>query len=109
MEKIKNYFPTALLISYVIYSAFIPVTIAHSIIVIALVVLFGLQFHISRQEINKYNEKVLEGLKNEMDEKLANYEKRMARLEDEIGKTQLSVAGAKNAPEKQPQPRKISW
>jgi hypothetical protein len=109
MDKLKELFPTVLLIAYVVYSAFIPVQIAHSIIVIALVVLFGLHFHISRQDNIKYNEKALAGLKNEMDEKMANYEKRLAKLDDDLAKTHLSLAGVKNVPEAKPAPRKVSW
>lgn len=105
-----KHLPPGLLLAYIIYSAFIPVTIAHSIIALSLAILFGYHLHISRQENTKYNKEVLEQLKNEFDSKLNGtkefYDKKLSKVEDEMAKMSLTVVAPKAA-SSSAQPRKM--
>lgn len=112
MKNFQNLLPTFLLLAYAVYSAFIPVTIAHSIIFLSLAGLAGYQLHISRQVINKFNEETLAGLKNELEIKLSQhkefYDRKLSKLEDELAKTQLNQLPSKAGSSSSiPSPRKV--
>lgn len=101
MENYKNHLPSALLFAYIVYSAFVPVTIAHSLIAFSLALLAGYQSHISRSENTKHNKEVLEQLKNDFDSKLNGvkeaHEKKLSKLEDEVAKMALNTLPPKTA------------
>lgn len=106
----QNHLPAGLLLSYIVYSAFVPVTIAHSVIILSLALLAGYQIHISRQETIKYNKEVLEQMKNEFASQLASVKeehgKKLSKLEDETAKLALNTIPSKVAASS-PQPRKM--
>jgi hypothetical protein len=110
MKQFQNYLPSGLLFAYCIYTAFVPLSIAHSLIILSLAALCGYQSYISRQETTKYNNEALTGLKNEFETKLEEqkefYAKKIAKLEDEVAKMALNTLPPK-APSSSPIPRKV--
>lgn len=108
--------PSGLLLAYAVYSAFIPVTIAHSIILLSLAALYGFHVHISRQEKHKLNTEVLRQLKMELKAEIAElkeaHEKKLSKVEDEVAKVQLNTMPNKAAASSaslSTQPRKLNW
>lgn len=110
MKNYQNHLPLALLLAYVIYSAFIPVTIAHSLILFSLAISACYQSYISRSETTKFNKEVLEQLKNGFENELNGtkelYEKRFSKLEDEMAKMSLNTLPPKSV-SSSPQPRRM--
>lgn len=98
----KQHVPGALLLAYAVFTAFIPVTIAHSIILFSLAGLFGFQQFLSHQEKNKQSENALEQFKQELEIKLAQqeelYGKKLSKLEDELGKVSLATIKSSSSP-----------
>jgi hypothetical protein len=98
----QKHIPGALLLAYAVYSGFIQINIAHSIILFSLAGLFGFHQFLSHQEKNKHSEKALEQLKQELETKLAQHEelygKKLSKLEDELGKVSLSTIKASSSP-----------
>jgi len=90
--------PAVLLVAYTVYTAFIPITIAHSVIVIALSALFGLAAYLQFQVNPKYTQVLvkLEGeLKAELSEQKEKNELRIKMLEDEMSRAAIAkVNGA---------------
>lgn len=111
MKHLQNSLPSGLLLAYVIYSAFVPVTIAHSLVILSLAALCGYHFHISRQDNIKYNEKALAGLKNELELKISQqkeeHAKKLAKLEDEVAKMALNAIPQKTTSSSPIPPRKV--
>jgi hypothetical protein len=110
MKHLQVYFPLTLLLAYCVFTAFVPATIAHSIIILSLATLSGYSIHISRQENLKYNKEVLDSLKNELEAKLMEqkgfHDKKLSKLEDELAKVQLNTIPRASS-SSSPQPRKV--
>lgn len=110
MNRFQEHLPSGLLFAYAVYSAFVSVTIAHSIILFSLAALFGYQSYLSRQEKNQVEQKLLEQLKNEMEVKYSSlkeaHDKKLSKLEDEVAKMALNTLPPKAAPSS-PVPRKL--
>jgi hypothetical protein len=110
MKQFQDYLPSVLLFGYAVFSAFIPVTIAHAIILFSLAGLFGFQTHISRLATTKLNQEALDSLKNELDSKISAqkefYDKKLSKLEDEMAKVQLNTLPSKTV-SSSPAPRKV--
>lgn len=111
MKHLQKLLPSALLFSYCIYSAFIPVTIAHSIIIASLAVLYSFHFYISRQDNIKLKQDSLDSLKNEMELKILAikeiHEKKISKLEDDLSKLLLSTMPKTQASSSSAAPRKM--
>lgn len=110
MKNYQEHLPAGLLVAYAVYSAFTPITIAHSIILFALAALCGYQAYLTRQENTKYNQKVLEQMKHEFESKYSAlkeaHEKKLSKLEDEVAKMALNSIPPK-ATASSPVPRKV--
>lgn len=110
MKNYQNHLPAGLLVAYAIYTAFVPVSIAHSIILLSLAALCGYQSHISRQEKNQVEQKILEQMKNEFEAKYSAlkeaHEKKLSKLEDEMSKVMLNQIPPKVS-SSSPTPRKV--
>ena len=110
MKNIQNYFPPALLLAYAIYSTFIQINVAHSIIILSLAILAGYQAFLSRQENTKFNKEILEQMREDFGSQLNGvkefYDKKLSKLEDEVAKVQLNTMPTK-ASSSSPAPRKL--
>lgn len=99
MKHFQNTLPSALLFSYAIYSAFIQISIAHSIILFSLAGLFAYSTYLQRQETTSKINEDLRQLKLDMDGELKSqrelYERRLSKAEDEISKLGLSMVPQK--------------
>lgn len=113
MKNYKEHLPSGLLLAYAIYSGFVSVTIAHSIILFSLALLAGYQSFLSSQTTTKLNEQVLSELKQEFETKLNGtkeaYDKRLSKLEDESAKFALNTLPPKAAPSSPIQPRTLRF
>jgi nicotinic acid mononucleotide adenylyltransferase len=67
--KYKPFFVPGLLLAYLVYLAFTPTTIAHSIIFLALASLYGFQEFLTRPEKTDYLQKLAQ-LEERMNERL---------------------------------------
>lgn len=88
-----KYISPALLIAQAIYLAFVPVSIAHSIILFSLAGLFAFnQFLLSRETPSLSTE--LEKLKQELEKQIQKqkefHEARLKNIEDELSKASLT-------------------
>lgn len=110
MKNYQNHLPAGLLVAYASYTAFVPVSIAHSIIIFSLALLAGYQAYLSTQKTNKYNEEVLREMRQELVSQLESvkeaHAKKISKLEDETAKLALNHIPPKVAASS-PQPRKL--
>lgn len=105
----KNSFPyisATLLVAYAVYSAFVPITIAHSIILFSLAGLFAYnQFLIYSQENTKNKEtlaKSVNEFRAELEKHKEQNEIKISKLEDEVTKmslTSIRTASSSSKPE----------
>jgi hypothetical protein len=104
MKSLSPHIPSALLLGQAIYLAFVPVTIAHSIILFSLAGLFAFnQFLLSKQtpclstEIGKLKRE----LEERMEKQKESYEVRLKLLEDEVGRASLTAVRSSSSSPKQ--------
>jgi len=108
--KHSEIIPSFLLLSYVVYSAFIPVTIAHSIILASLAGLFGYTIYLYNQkqpsmqkELVKYHEK----MELEMKQQKEFYEQKLIKVENVVSGLAIANTRPTSPASRQPQDKKI--
>lgn len=92
--KITKHIPSALLLGQAVYLAFVPVSIAHSIILFSLAGLFAFnQFLLSREtpRLSTELEKLKQELEKQMEKQKELHELRLKSIEDEIVRASLST------------------
>jgi hypothetical protein len=86
-----------LLVSYAVYSAFVPVSIAHSIIVFSLTLFAGFDHYLQSHQLPSTNTKI-EDLRKEMSSKLeqqkADYEVKLQKVEEEMSRQAIARANS---------------
>lgn len=96
MKKLQPHLPSALLLSYAIYSAFININIAHSIVLASLAGLFAYSLFLERQQKTNQTKEELrqfsEKWEKEMNALKELHESKLSTLEAEMGRVQLIVA-----------------
>lgn len=104
MKDISKHIPATLLLGQAIYLAFVPVTIAHSIILFSLAGLFAFnQFLLSKETPRLSTElaKLQSELETQLEKQKEQHEKRLTLLEDELGRSTLrSPSSPKEATKK---------
>ena len=109
MKRIYETLPGALLLSYAVYSAFVPVSIAHSIIFTSLAGLFGYSLYVHSQQLPSTKQELLNRiveLEQKTSEQKEYDELRLKKLEDVVGG--LAIAGTRpSSPSLQKNDKKI--
>ena len=85
--------PGALLLSYAVYTAFIPITIAHSLILFSLAGLFGYSLFIYSQQSPSIKQELLkshEQLEQKLKLQKESFDERLKKCEDLVGGMALS-------------------
>jgi hypothetical protein len=96
MKHFYEITPGAALLAYLIYSAFVPITIAHSLILFSLAGLFGYSLFINslkHPSMQKQMETLHEELKARIDSEKEIHELRLKKCEDATA--QLVLAGTR--------------
>lgn len=90
----QKHLPAGLLVAYSVYACFIPINLAHSIILFSLAGLFGFQQYLQHSEQPSL-ETELAKLKTDFETQIKstkeNYEIRLRKVEEENGKLALSL------------------
>lgn len=108
----NKYFTPALILSYIIYLGFVPVSIAHSIIFVSLVGLYGFQEFLTRPEKINYKQ-ILEQMQKDFEDKLAKNKEevnaKFTAVEGEMSKVamQLIRSSSSAKPQSRPEEKKV--
>ena len=108
----KKYFAPGLILAYLLYLGFVPVTVAHSIILVSLVGLYGFQEFLTRPEKINY-EQLLAQLKESLEKQLAQNKEevnaKFTAVEGEVQKISLQIikASSSSSTFKKPDDKKI--
>lgn len=101
MKQASPYLSAALLVGYVIYLAFIPASLPHSIIFTSLAGLFAYNLFLLSRTTPQLEEEIAK-LKRELVEQMEKQKelhgKKIADLEGEVGKLSLSSIKASSSP-----------
>jgi cytochrome c-type biogenesis protein CcmH/NrfG len=93
--------PGTLLLAYSVYSAFVPISIAHSIVLFSLALLTGFDIYIQSHQLPSITKKI-ENLKNEMLEQFKKdkeiYEDKLQELKFEQSRQSIERANFSSAP-----------
>src|ERR1043165_1711375 len=97
MKRFHEILPGALLLSYAVYTAFVPANLAHSIILFSLAGLFGYSSYLycqkqpsMQKELSEFKEK----MEKELSQQKESYEVRLKQVEDVAAAMALSSAKA---------------
>jgi hypothetical protein len=111
MTRFYSTLPGALLLSYLVYTTFVPITIAHSLILLSLAGLFGYSVFVFTQQLPSKDKQLQEKFdKLELNIKLQEeiYVERLKRCEDLTGALALASnrVGSSTSP-KAPSEKKV--
>lgn len=91
----KDYIPSVLLVSYLVYCSFIPITTPHSIILCSLAALFGYQQYLLRHDHTSKLEKDVAQLKSNLEQELRQqkelHEVSLKEMKEEVSKVSLTL------------------
>ncbi len=105
MKSISRHIPAVLLVAQAIYLAFVPTTIAHSIILLSLAGLFAFnQFLLAQQNPSLSTElaKLKQELEQQIEKQKETHASQIKAVEDELSKMSLTSLKSSSASSKSP-------